>query len=391
MKISDISVLFCDAGWRPWIFVKITTDNDLIGYSEVSDSHGSPAGIKAIIDEYKPKLIGKSPNNIQYLAYDFFREKRQTPGGLIQKAWAGIENALWDIKAQHLQVPIYELFGAKFRNRVPVYWSHCGTTRVRAWQVVKQKAIHSLDDLAHFIPEVKKQGFSAIKTNILMFEPEASVYMPGFTGHLGTTDRNPSRAVLHAIECLLETWRSTAGDELEILLDLNFNCSVESCFKIIDRIEPFELMWLEIDCFDPRALQKITAKSKTPICSGENLYGRREFKPYLETHAMHVAMIDMNWNGLLESLKIAHMAEAYEINVAPHNYYSHFSTYMNAQFCAMLPNVRIMEVDVDDVPWKDQLVSEPPRIKNGLLTIPDKPGWGVSLNEDIIAAHPWSP
>ena len=96
----------------------------------------------------------------------------------------------------------------------------------------------------------------------------------------------------------------------------------------------------------------------------------------------------MPWNGILESVKIAAMAEPYEINVAPHNFYGHLSTLMSAHFCAVLPHLRIMEIDPDDVPWKDDLVTVPPVIENGVLKLPTGPGWGADPDEDVIRAHP---
>ena len=103
---------------------------------------------------------------------------------------------------------------------------------------------------------------------------------------------------------------------------------------------------------------------------------------------MDVAIIDLPWNGAWQSMKIAAMAEAYEINCAPHNFYGHLSTMMSAHFCAAIPNFRIMEIDIDDVPWKDDLVTKKPTIQNGCLKIPDGIGWGTELNEEAISAHP---
>jgi galactonate dehydratase len=100
---------------------------------------------------------------------------------------------------------------------------------------------------------------------------------------------------------------------------------------------------------------------------------------------MDVAIVDVPWNGILESMKIAAMCEAYEVNCAPHNFYGHLSTMMSAHFCAAIPNFRIMEIDIDDVPWKDEVVS-PPAIEADELVLPDAPGWGV--NEAAIHAHP---
>ncbi|MCZ6474472.1 MAG: mandelate racemase/muconate lactonizing enzyme family protein, partial [SAR324 cluster bacterium] len=101
-----------------------------------------------------------------------------------------------------------------------------------------------------------------------------------------------------------------------------------------------------------------------------------------------VAIVDVPWNGIWQSYKIAAMADAYEINVAPHNFYGHLSTLMSAQFCAALPNFRIMEIDIDDVPWKDDLVTHPPDIVDGHLIVSDRPGWGADVNEEAIRAHP---
>jgi L-alanine-DL-glutamate epimerase-like enolase superfamily enzyme len=139
---------------------------------------------------------------------------------------------------------------------------------------------------------------------------------------------------------------------------------------------------------DAQALRDIRRATRTPIASCESLFGRRGFREFFERHAMDVAIIDVPWNGINESLKIAAMADAYEINVAPHNFYGHLSTLMSAHFCAALPNFRIMEIDIDDVPWKDDLVTEPPRIENGHLILPTGPGWGADPNEAAIRAHP---
>ena len=104
---------------------------------------------------------------------------------------------------------------------------------------------------------------------------------------------------------------------------------------------------------------------------------------------MDVAMVDVPWNGFSQAKKVADLAEAFQINIAPHNYYSHLSTLMSAHLCAVAPNVRIMEIDIDDVPWKDDLVTEPVEIVDGYLQMPTGPGWGADLNEKELARHPW--
>ena len=103
---------------------------------------------------------------------------------------------------------------------------------------------------------------------------------------------------------------------------------------------------------------------------------------------MDVAIIDTPWNGVAESVKIAAMADAYEVNVAPHNFYGHLATLMNAHFCAVVPNLRIMEIDPDTVPWYDELVTHTPDIKDGHLVLSSRPGWGTDVNEAAVRAHP---
>jgi L-alanine-DL-glutamate epimerase-like enolase superfamily enzyme len=151
------------------------------------------------------------------------------------------------------------------------------------------------------------------------------------------------------------------------------------------------LAWLEIDCFDPDALSFVRRSTDIPICSGENVYGARAFRPFLEAGALDVASVDVIWNGFAQSKKIADLAETYEVNCAPHNYYSHLATFISAQWCAAVPNMRILEVDVDDVAWKDELTTAVPEISAGMMTVPAGPGWGADVSEDVLRAHPWPP
>jgi L-alanine-DL-glutamate epimerase-like enolase superfamily enzyme len=153
-------------------------------------------------------------------------------------------------------------------------------------------------------------------------------------------------------------------------------------------MEPFDLMWVEIDTRDPKALAHIRRHTTIPIASCECLFGRRDYRPYFEQASVDVPIIDVPWNGFSESLKIAAMADAYELNVAPHNFYGHLSTMMSAHLAAVVPNLRIMEIDPDMVPWQDDLFTVKPVIKDGLLTLPEGPGWGTEVNEEAVRAHP---
>jgi L-alanine-DL-glutamate epimerase-like enolase superfamily enzyme len=236
--------------------------------------------------------------------------------------------------------------------------------------------------------EVRERGFTALKTNIFRFDRDPPfMYQPGFARNDGWPELNLDQPLLRIISDQMAAFRDGAGAEVDLLLDLNFNFKTEGFLEVAKAVAPYRLMWLEIDSYDPKALALIRQQAATPIASCESLFGRRQFRPFLDAQAVDVAIVDVPWNGILESLKIAAMAECYEVNCAPHNFYGHLSTMMSAHFCAAIPNFRIMEIDTDDVPWKDEVVS-PPVIEDGHLVLTDAPGWGVEVNEAAIRAHP---
>ena len=160
MKITKIDVLHADAGWRPWTFIKISTDEGVTGWSECTDSHGSPRGIEGVVKDLSVLLLDQDPREIERLYWLMYSRTRQSVGSIIQKAIGGIENALLDIKAKSLGVPVYDLFGGKIREKLPLYWSHCGTSRVRAWDMVKKERIKSESDVKKFGAEIKKADFA---------------------------------------------------------------------------------------------------------------------------------------------------------------------------------------------------------------------------------------
>jgi L-alanine-DL-glutamate epimerase-like enolase superfamily enzyme len=389
MKIKTIETFHADAGWRPWTFVKITTDDGLIGWSECTDSHGSPSGLEGVVKDLSLLLIGKDPRNVEELYSLMFSRTRQSTGSIIQKAIGGIENALLDIKGKALKVPVYELFGGPVREKLPLYWSHCGTSRVRAWQLVKKPQIKSFADVKKFGKEVRASGFTAIKTNIGVLDENPRVYMPGFGKSEGGPELNADQPILHAVESWISALREAVGDSIDIVIDLNYNFKTEGYIKIGRMLEKYNLLWLEIDSFDPDALRMIKDSVRTPISSCENLYGTRQYRPFFERHAMDVASIDIIWNGFVRSRDIASMAETYEMNVTPHNYNGHLSTFISGQFCALVPNLRVMEYDVDDVPWREELFTNLPQINDGLMEVPKGPGWGTEVTEKVLRAHPW--
>jgi len=389
MKITNIETFIVDAGWRPWIFVKVESDSGLVGYGECSDAR-TPLGVVGTIHDMSDILIGTDPNAYEMRFWDMARKNIQGPGGIAAKAMAGIENAIIDLKAKALDISVVELFGGPTRNETRLYWSHCGTTRALNHKLLHTKPIKSLSDISDLGKEVVSRGYTALKTNVVLPGDPARTYFPGFASGPGTTDQNVSNELLAHIVDLIETFRNSVGPNVDINLDLNFNFKPEAVMRIAKALEPFNLLWLETDMYNPDALKQIKESTTTKICTGENLFYMREYLPYFSKYCADVFMIDIPWNGFVQSKKIGDLAQVHDLNVAPHNYYSHLSSFISASLCAVLPNVRIMEIDVDDVPWKEDLVTVQPDIESGYMKTPSGPGWGTDLNEKVAKKYAWT-
>jgi galactonate dehydratase len=388
MKIAKIEDLHADAGWRTFSFLKVTTDDGLVGWSEYTEADGS-RGLTGVIRGMAEPLIGTDPRPLQSIASTLYVRQVQAPNGVNQRAIAAIENALLDIKGKALGVPVYELFGGPVRTRIPVYWSHCGTYRVRNHELVGSSPVRTYDDVSALGAEVKRKGFKGLKTNILPFDGERLVsFGPGFGRSPGYPALNADRKTLQAVRDTLAAFRAGAGPDMGLHLDVNYHFKTEGFLQVARAVEPYDLTWLEIDTWDPQSLALIRSRAPCPIASCESITGRRAFRPFLDAYAQDVAIIDVIWNGFLESVKIASMAEAYEVNVAPHNYYGHLCSSVSAHFCAVVPNFRIMEIDIDSVAWRDELFINAPAIEDGELILPTGPGWGVDVNEAAVRAHP---
>ena len=194
---------------------------------------------------------------------------------------------------------------------------------------------------------------------------------------------------VEALKKIVTTFREATGDKVDICVDINATFNNNGFISIAKAMEPFDLMWLEVDANDPDALLQLKESARIPICSGGLLCTSKAFNPFLAKRSMDIAMVEVAGCGFTESRRIAALADAHEIVITPYNANSHLSTFMCAHLCASVPNVKIMGMDVDGAPWKDEIVTDIPDIKDGYVRIPRKPGLGVNLNEKEIAKHPW--
>jgi L-alanine-DL-glutamate epimerase-like enolase superfamily enzyme len=387
MKITGYRQLHGDAGWRTQSFLKIETSDGTVGWTEYYEGAGN-LGLNAIVAAHLDRLIGMNPVDVEAILTRLAGSTLQAPGGLNQQAIGTIGNALLDIKAKAMGVPVHALYGGAVRDRIPVYWSHFARYRVR-WPQFCGTPPRTLDDLTRLAEDAAAQGFKAVKTTTLMpAEGGFRNYRPTTGESSGFPGLNLEPGFAEGFLRVLTALKEGAGPHLGVALDANLYFKPEGCRQLARALEPVGLYWLEIDCHDPDQLAAIRQASRTPIASLEHLYGRREYRAFLDRLAVDVAIVDPIWNGFAEALKIANLAEAYEVNVAPHNYYGHLSDFIAASFAALVPNLRVMEMDVDGVPWRHEFYTHAPEVVNGEMLLADRPGWGTDIDEAAVLRRP---
>jgi galactonate dehydratase len=392
MKIAKLEDFHVDGGWDTYSFLKVTTDTGLVGWAEFKESRRR--GLGALIQGLGATLIGEDPRAIGRIDAALYSHIRTSVGGLQSNAVGAILNACLDIKGKALGVGVHELFGGALRERIPVYWSRCGVIRARCadffdGKVIDRPAVRTLDDLRRAGREARERGFAALKSNVLVFDESGGrQYTPGSARGEGHPELNLPEEIVAALSAQLTALREGAGPGVRLIVDVNFNYKPEGFRRLAKKLEPFELMWLEMDLYEPTALSLIRQSTTTPIGSLETILGRRALKPYLDAHCVDVAIIDPQYNGVPEALRMAAMADAYEVNVASHDFSGPLSAVISAHFASAVPNFRIMELDVDEVPWKPKLLTKPPKIENGMFSLPAGPGWGTDIDEAVLRAHP---
>jgi galactonate dehydratase len=382
MQIARIDCFTAAAGWRTHEFLKVTMADGLVGWSEFSRAFGGP-GAREAIAALTPALIGADPRSaaVGTMLLDAARRSSVT-----QQACAAIGNALLDVRARALGVPVYELLGGAVRERIQLYWAHCGTYRVSHAALMGRPAMRTLDDVVTLGREVAARGFSALKTNLLVFgESSARRYTPHADQQAPTL--TATLALQRALSEQLAALRAGAGGDMEVMVDLGANFRTEGALKMARAMESYNPSWLEIELRNTAALRFLRERTSVPIAAGESLRPR-EYHDLLSSGSVDVIIIDVLFNGLLESLHVAAACAAYDVNVAVHNCYSPLATAIAAAFCAAVPNLHMLEYDVDEVPWNADFITQSLDIQHGELNVPSGPGWGTDVNEAEVRAHP---
>lgn len=386
MKVVAIEVIPVKSLGRPWLYCAVRTDEGITGYSEfgVGDLL---KGLTGLVDDLSRLIIGKDPRNVEAHYTNMVRATRSSYGGATWMAIAGIELALWDIKGKAANMPVHELVGGPTRTEQKVYWSHLITYQSSNYEALGREPIRGYDDIKALMRMALDAGYDTVKTNIQI---PGDPYRTISQGTVGPHDQVLTRELQNAAVAQIAAMREEGGPDANICLDINVNFKAEAQIRLCQALEPYDLMWMEIDNLDAQSLRMVKDATRTPICTGEQKLGPLNYLDLLQNRSMDFMKVDVQWQGFIPARRAANMAELFEINVAPHNYNSHLSNFQSMNFCATINNVRISESDPVQAPWRDELFTVLPEINNGMMKIPTGPGWGTELNEEAAKKYAYT-
>jgi galactonate dehydratase len=365
MKIREVSTRVVDAGDRDWVFVCVETDEPgLAGWGESSLSWHSRS-VCAAVEELAEMVVGEDPRSVERLWQTMYRGRYFKGGIVTTSAIAGIDQALWDIKAKSLGVPLFELLGGPVRDRVRLYrnlGSELGgdSREPGAWEDATRACLEA--------------GFDALK----IYPIPAGRALEG-------------SAALTETESLVATVREAAGENADIMVDFHGRTSPAMAIRYGHALEPLRPWFLEEPCQPENvdAMAEVARALPIPIATGERLVSRYEFREYLERRACAVVQPNVGFcGGISEFRRIAALAETYFVSVAPHNPNGPIGTMVSIHLGLAIPNFLILEHVADDVPWRDEIVDDSLDVIDGYVGAPMRPGIGVDLVEEVAAAHP---
>jgi len=353
MKITDLQIFHVQPRWS---FLKISTDVGISGWGEPV-LEGRARSVETAVMEHRDFLIGKDPLRIEYLWQSMYRNTFYRGGVIMMSAISGIEQALWDIKGKHYGLPVYEMLGGVYRDRIRIY-GHC-------WGATTEKIITRA-------LERQKRGFTAIK---ILVEP--------FTANRGVKKYIESQKVR------FRQIREALGDEMDIAIDFHGRLNPDIAIQVIREIEEYYPLFVEEACLPENtdAMARIASAVKVPLATGERLVTRSAFRPLFEKGAVSVVQPDLcHAGGIMEVKKIASMAETYYCKIAPHNPLGPISLAANIQLGACTPNFLIAEHFGMKEEWDigEGYLKKPFTVEDGYVKIPDLPGLGITVNEDIL-------
>lgn len=348
MKITKLESIFVKPRWH---FLRVHTDEGIVGLGEPI-VEGRARTVSMAIKEMEPYLIGQDPRQIEKHWQILYRGTFYRGGAVLTSALSGVEQALWDITGQWLGVPVYQLLGGAVRDRIRVYGHIGGST---------------IDENAASAKAMAARGFTALKT--------------GFEGpvrHIDTLE-----FVDNCIEKIAAI-RAAIPKSCDLAVDMHGRFNPAMSIRMAKALEPYNLLFMEEPVLPENvdALATVARATSIPIATGERLFTRWGYREVLEKQAAAVLQPDIcHCGGILEAKKIAAMAEAYYVAVAPHNPLGPISLAAGLQVDACTPNFLCQE----QVHLGEGYIKEPFVIKDGFIELPKKPGLGIELDMDALA------
>ncbi len=352
VKITKLETLLI----KPrWLFLKIHTDAGITGLGEPL-LEGRALTVKTAIQEVEPYLLGKDPRHVVHHWQAIYRHAFYRGGPILTSALSGIDQALWDIKGKLLNVPVYELLGGPTRDRVRIYG------RASTPDDIKKR---------------KAEGYTVIKTGLAHQHPANIVENPKF--------------IKHAVDSFAAL-RDAAGPDMDIGIDFHGNISPQTAKIVIKELERFQPMFIEEPCQAQNVdtMAEIAHGTHLPIATGERIFTKWGFRELLEKKAASILQPDLcHAGGITEGRIIAGMAEAYYVPIAPHNPMGPISLASGLHLAASVPNFLVQE----QVSLGEGYLKKPFKLqKDGTVMVPDGPGLGIELDDDLIRdkiGHDW--
>jgi L-alanine-DL-glutamate epimerase-like enolase superfamily enzyme len=377
IKITGVKCMIVRGTWD-WNLIKIETD---AGISGIGEAYWGPGVKEIVINLLKQHIIGEDPLNVDKLYHKMLMltAGAGAQSGVTVTAASGIEIALWDLAGRILETPSCNLLGGRFRDKVRFYRTTQAPAKVEdlgAWRALVQEA------------KAERFGWTAYKFQGDGIPPKAD---PEYKepGHDRYT-RGLTNQDLRRIGNAMSTVRQELGPDVDFAVEAHWKYDVRDAIKMAQVIEPVSPMWLEdpVPPNNPDAMARVTHAVNVPICTGENLYTRSEFRRLIDLQGCDIVHLDIpKSGGLLESKRIHDIAENNFIATAAHNPASPIGTMASCHAAASMRDFRIHELAKYIDWWQDLVIVDGPIIENGYLTIRDKPGLGVDINPDVARKH----
>lgn len=363
MKIVDVKSAVLGTAWRNITFVRVLTDEGLEGVGEVRMIQHTDA-LQGYLAEAVPNhVLGYDPFEIEALVQRMYRNDYARAGEIAMSALATIEMACWDIMGQALGQPVYKLLGGAVRDKIKAY--------ANGWYTVERTP----QDFHDAAKRALAKGYRALK-----FDP------------FGAGFYELEHAERIQVIALVEAVRAAVGPEVELLIEMHGRFNPSTAVEMARELEPFKPSWIEepVPPENLAALKKVAEKVTIPIATGERIHTRYDYRQLFELQAADIIQPDItHFGGLLETKKLAAWAETYYMLVAPHNVGGPVSTAAALHLAACTPNFKIQEHFNDFAEdWVKATAPGNPEVKDGYFALPQGPGLGIKLDEEIVKAHP---